>query len=137
MIVTNGRTYLKNLALDKVLGTNNETRKISKVKFGKGLDITTPNTSSLISLINIDDYIIDIGLVESETIPSAFVRNLDGNIGIEVIIKVKGVSSASEMISEMGLFLNDNDESMFSRVIFEPTPFTNATSYKMTYTVYF
>jgi hypothetical protein len=59
----------------------------------------------------------------------------DNGIGLQIDVIVSGSPSASTMISELGLFLDDN--SMFSRVIFEPTPFTNATSYKMTYTVYF
>jgi len=63
------------------------------------------------------------------------IYNLPGGIGAQVDILVNGVSSPSVMISELGLFLTD--DSLFSRIVFEPTPFTDNTKYKMTYTVYF
>jgi hypothetical protein len=68
----------------------------------------------------------------------------DPELGLRIDCQINGNSSSPEMINELGLFLvdidnddnNDNDE-MFSRLIFEPVPFVNTMIYTLTYYIYF
>lgn len=166
MIVATGRTYLKDLVLSNIttstkkiaslklgVGLNitlPETTTLNRTDLGSAyaLTLVSPTSIGLITAIPTnpesgDTYFAtdEFKLYNYTTVWTAatgdfgVIYDLPGGIGAQVDILVNGVSSPSVMISELGLFLTD--DSLFSRIVFEPTPFTNATKYKMTYTVYF
>jgi hypothetical protein len=55
-------------------------------------------------------------------------------IGIKLNIVLEG-SSVYEATSELGLFLNDN--TLFSRLVFDPIPIATGFKYRLTYYIYF
>jgi len=57
-------------------------------------------------------------------------------IGIKLNIILEG-SSSYEATSELGLFLNSDSETLFSRVVFDPIPITAGFKYRLTYYIYF
>jgi hypothetical protein len=46
-------------------------------------------------------------------------------------------SGSGYSIGELGLFLNDNPATIFSRLVFEPIPVALGNTYEITYYIYF
>jgi hypothetical protein len=64
-------------------------------------------------------------------------ENLTGEVGVQFTIVLQGNDANSQMISEMALFLDGTGSKMFSRVVFEPVPVNNSTTYRLKYYIYF
>ncbi len=131
MIVDNGRKYLVNLIHNKIAGTSSEARKIATLRFGSGTGITQNSDNALNTVISAFDTTI--------TSVNTVILGSSEPIGIKVTVNKVGTTEATnpQMISEMGLFLDGSGTQMFSRLIFEPVPFTQDTTYKLTYFIYF
>ena len=56
-------------------------------------------------------------------------------LGLKITIDVVGNASASDAVTELGLFLDSG--TLFSRVVFDAIPLTDGFSYKLTYYIYF
>jgi hypothetical protein len=56
-------------------------------------------------------------------------------IGLKITIDVIGTTGVDKSSSELGLFLSD--DTLFSRVVFDPVPITDTLKYKLTYYIYF
>ena len=133
MITNAGRAYIKNLFItaNKSLFTNitEETRTIAKIKFGQGrvmakADDTALNSEITDAVLNITDKTV---AVDSEGIQiTADVANL----------KARDDASAS-VVSELGIFLSDDDETMFSRIAFDPIPYDAESTFTIIYKIYF
>jgi len=66
------------------------------------------------------------------------VSQLDSpEIGIKVSAILRGTDAQQLSISELGLFLNDNPATMFSRLVFDGFPLTNNSAYILSYYIYF
>jgi len=57
------------------------------------------------------------------------------SIGLKITIDIIGTAAVNDASSELGLFLSD--DSLFSRVVFDPIPLTENFKYKLTYYIYF
>lgn len=71
-------------------------------------------------------------------------NNIPANTNTEPFIKViarfSGSQGFANNVTELGLLFKDNDnntEELFSRVIFEPVPFSTNTRYELIYYIYF
>jgi hypothetical protein len=60
----------------------------------------------------------------------------DPELGLRIDCRIVAGEGSAQMINELGLFLAPSGD-MFSRLIFEPVPFTNTTTYTLTYYIYF
>jgi hypothetical protein len=131
MIVDNGRKYLLNLMHSKLTSsTTTEDRRIATLRFGVGSNMTENNSNTLNSVISSLDT----------TINATNTTILGGSepIGVKIIVEKTGTEAVNpQMISELGLFLSGSPTQMFSRIIFEPVPFTISTTYRLTYYIYF
>jgi len=124
MIVENGRTYIRNLVHSKLSGGTTEERSFANLRFGTGTTLTTPTTvASAITALG-----PNIPLSTSNV-------TVDG-ISIKIsLTDISGTTYASEVVSELGILLSDG--SLFSRLVFEPVPFTSDFTYNLTYYIYF
>ena len=131
MITNAGRAYIKNLFItaneslfpDK----EKETKTIAKIKFGQGRVMAKAEDTALNSYIDKADLDItnDAVSVDSEGIQiTADVANL----------KARDDVSAS-VVSELGIFLSD--DTMFSRITFDPIPYDAESTFTIIYKIYF
>lgn len=139
MITNAGRAYIKNLFItaNKILfppETKEETRKIATIKFGQGRVMAKAEDTALNSYIDGADLDItsDTVSVDSEGIQiTADVANLKARDG-----------APASVVSELGIFLKDKDETkkdetMFSRIAFDPIPYDAESTFTIIYKIYF
>lgn len=124
MIVESGRKFI----LGKVFeDPNYSSFTISKIKFGKGIDIVNPED---------EDLKEEIGFLTKSIVPEKDSDKILFNISLNEIKLPNEKDPVS--ITELGLFLsNDNNDIMFSRLVFEPVYLNSGTSYELEYNVYF
>ena len=131
MITNDGRAYIKNLFItaNKSLFPNTETenRTIAKIKFGQGrvmakAEDTALNSEMTGAVLDITDKTVT---VDSE--------------GIQIIADVANLKArddvSASVVSELGIFLND--DTMFSRIAFDPTPYDAESTFTIIYKIYF
>lgn len=129
MIVEGGRTFIRNLAHDTLLSTKVETRTFGSIRFGAGLNPTTPTTTDLEDFIT--GYSIDLD-------KNNIVKSVSGDpLGLTISVQLTGADGQYEATSELGLFLDDDPATMFSRLVFDPVPITDGFEYNLTYYIYF
>jgi len=125
MIVKKGREFiLKKLMGEEVLaedGITPVTFSNGKIEFNNSTEMTTP---------------LDESLKGSELAPIS-INFSSSNLSYTDLITTITVSITGEtkIISELGIFLSD--DSLFSRVVFEPVSVSSTTSYTLTYYIYF
>lgn len=140
MITNAGREYIKNLFITANSSiftdvTTAETRKIAKIKFGQGRVMAKADDTAL------NSYITDADLnITSDTV---FVDNEGIQITADVANLKKRDDVSASVVSELGIFLNDEDESndqpgtMFSRIAFDPIPYDAESTFTIIYKIYF
>ena len=133
MITNAGRAYIKNLFItaNKSLfpNTEAETRTIAKIKFGQGRVMAKAEDTALNSPM--EGAALDI-TDKTVTIDSE---------GIQIIADVANLKArddvSASVVSELGIFLNDQAETMFSRIAFDPTPYDAESTFTIIYKIYF
>lgn len=108
-------------------------------RFSTAWSIVSSGTTFPVSP-TVEDYFYDTtpdigGLYLYEKVFKA--ENLSGEVGIMFTIILQGTDSASQLISEIGLFLDGTGSKMFSRVVFEPVPINSDVTYRLKYYIYF
>jgi hypothetical protein len=130
IIVESGREYIRNLLYSKIDDEFTEDRFIKTLKFGSGTTLTKPSDTTLESSF----YSVVIATDED----TLLVRDPDEDtLALKLTTTVTSSGITSDVMSELGLFLSDTPETMFSRLVFEPVPFTSTTTYNLTYYIYF
>ena len=131
MITNAGRAYIKNLFItaNKSLFTDitEETRTIAKIKFGQGRVMAKADDTGL--NYPIEKAVLDI---TNETV------NIDSE-GIQITADVANLKArddvSASVASELGIFLSD--DTMFSRIAFDPIPYDAESTFTIIYKIYF
>lgn len=131
MITSAGRAYIKNLftTANKSIFPNatEEKRTIAKIKFGQGRVMTKAEDTALNSPV--------AGAVLDITDKAVTTDNEGIQITADVAnLKARDDVSAS-VVSELGIFLSD--DTMFSRIAFDPTPYDAESTFTIIYKIYF
>ena len=131
MITNDGRAYIKNLFItaNKSLfpNTEAENRTIAKIKFGQGRVMAKAEDTALNS--EMTGAVLDI---TNETV------NIDSE-GIQITADVANLKArddvSASVVSELGIFLSD--DTMFSRIAFDPIPYDAESTFTIIYKIYF
>ena len=118
MIVEGGRKYIK----DRVFGASAAT--INKIVFGTNTKVVESNDS----LGTISQY-------RSYSVGSGLTINTSANRDVVITVTLTKLTDDAS-ISELGLVLSDN-ETLFSRLVFDAIPLTADHTYEITYYIYF
>ena len=149
MVVNNGRDSIIALINNTMFNTEagNAFKTFSKIKFGSNYSMTTPETDSITLINGAYQYVIsteedekkdDISTTEKEK--KAYCKYDESNKRFKISIDVEAKDTPAE-IRELGLYFknNNNEEHLFSRVVFDPI-FCGANAaiskFTMTYYVY-
>lgn len=130
MIVETGRKFL----LSKCFGTADfEGYSISKIFYGEGSDMTTPNFTKE-KLVN--PQYADIIFKKTEATPNVDVEYSDFYVKINKVLTYTG---QNKTLTEIGLIIsNGTTEELFSRVVHDPIVLNNKNSeYTVNYYIYF
>lgn len=142
LVVKAGRKIIKQLFFKSLaIGDTTETQVYytPSIIIGSGTTVTTEDTGTLDFQNSIKLSIGDL----SNT--SDFVNNspdASDDIYIQFTVNIKGSGTTAINMSELGICLNQKDATtetdiLFSRIVFDPLPFTSSNNYQLEYYLYF
>jgi len=121
------------IANDRFVNTTDSKIYVYSTSWDLGTSITIASSDPVVGSLNafyFNNLTNKLYIVEPKIVllPSHL------GIGIKLNIILEG-GSVYESTSELGLFLDDN--TLFSRIVFDPIPITSGFKYRLTYYIYF
>lgn len=142
MIVNAGRKYLQKLFFQSISTRAQPTLYSTNVNVivGTGSSVTTASMTK-------DNFENAVELVSSKSTNNTFITESNENDEPYLIfkLKVRGEGTTAFNMSELGIVLDykldpndaDTTSNLFSRIVFDPLPFTSSNSYDLDYYMYF
>lgn len=141
MIVKDGRKFLQELFYQAIRNQTAPTLYASKVSIivGTGTGVTTASMTK-------DAFDNAVTLVTSDINNTFITKSNDGEEPFLVFkLKVRGEGTTAFNMSELGILLRyklngddaESEDKLFSRIVFDPLPFTSSNSYDLDYYMYF